>query len=129
MEIHDWVLMPVIMVVVVVLIIYVAKIILLQKQLQHEETIKKLDLMQKIAWEQFLFERQDSLAKKEEQSNSKTNVSQEQSSTTRQPDINHIILFHLIFSRKEENLTADKLEKELENIKKSYKIIEQYIKD
>ena len=47
MEIHDWVLMTVIMVVVVVLIIYVAKIILLQKQLQHEETIKKLDFMQK----------------------------------------------------------------------------------
>ena len=57
MEIHDWVLMTVIMVVVVVLIIYVAKIILLQKQLQHEETIKKLDFMQKKEWEQFLFER------------------------------------------------------------------------
>ena len=64
MEIHNWVLMTVIMVVVVVLIIYVAKIILLQKQLQHEETMKKLDFMQKKEWEQFLFERQDELAEK-----------------------------------------------------------------
>lgn len=135
MEIHDWVLMPVIMVVVVVLIIYVAKIILLQKQLQHEETIKKLDFMQKKEWEQFLFERQDSLAKKEEQkkqkeqSNGETNVSQERSITAKQTDINRNVLLHLILSNKEENLTADKLEKELENIKKSYKIIEQYIND
>lgn len=141
MEIHDWVLMTVIMVVVVVLIIYVAKIILLQKQLQHEETIKKLDFMQKKEWEQFVFERQDELAEKKkteeqeeqkkqkEQSNGETNVSQEGSITAKQTDINRNVLLHLILSKKEENLTADKLEKELENIKKSYKIIEQYIND
>ena len=45
------------------------------------------------------------------------------------PDLNRIALLHLILSGNKEGITAENLEKEIDKVKKSYKIIEQYLKD
>lgn len=44
-------------------------------------------------------------------------------------DMNRIALLHLVLSGNKEGITAENLEKEIDKIKKSYKIIEQYLKD
>lgn len=119
---------------ITVTIIYWGKVHLQKVQFKHEIEIKKLEFAQKLEWEKLI---NTKLEKKEdenwikEKNELKERVDElwEKRNAIAPVDMNRIALLHLVLSGNKESITAENLEKEIEKIKKSYKIIEQYLKN
>lgn len=119
---------------IITVIAYWGKAYLQKAQLKHDIELKRMEFIQKIEWEKLL--KAERIIKededwKKEKDELKKHVDElwEKRNAITPLDMNRIALLHLILSGNKEGITAENLEKEIEKVKKSYKIIEQYLKD
>lgn len=117
----------------ITIIISKCKTVLLKMRLQHETDMLTQEFAQKQKWQELINtgrEKQEDEDWIKEKNEIKKHVDElwEKRNAITPLDMNRIALLHLILSGNKEGITAENLEKEIEKVKKSYKIIEQQLK-
>ena len=119
-----------------ILLIYISKYMQLRVNLAHAEKMKSLEWECKKDWERFLNARTDELEKrasegwiKEKESFQKLLKELQAKKDSAYPlDIDRIIVLYLLLAARKGSMSPKDLEEEVENLKKSKELIENYLK-